>query len=79
MSSVGVSTQKNYLGKRNIRVKERRAQGKGPWLHTLADPDRVLGEVLEFMICRCFVHSNQQTTVRMYLPAIKYFHNMYAG
>ena len=51
-------------------------QGKGPWLHTLADPDQVLGEMLE---CRCFVHNNQQSTVRGYLAAIKYFHKMYAG
>ena len=46
LGSVGESTQKNYLGKWNIWVKERRAQGKGPWLHTLVDPDQVLGEVL---------------------------------
>lgn len=54
LGSVGESTQKNYLGKWNIWVKERRAQGKGPWLHTLADPDQVLSEVLEFMACRRF-------------------------
>ena len=79
LGSVGESTQRNYAGKWNVWVKERQVQGKGPWLHTLADPDQVLGEVLEFMACRCFVHNNQQSTVRGYLAAIKYFHKMYAG
>ena len=79
LGSVGESTQKNYLGKWNVWVKERRSQGKGPWLHENADPDQVLGELLEFMASRCFVHSNQQSTVRGYLAAIKYFHKMYAG
>ena len=54
------------LGKWNIWVKERDAQGKGPWLHTLANQDLVLAEVLEFMTCRCLVHNNQQSTVRGY-------------
>ena len=46
LGSVGEPIQKPYLGKWNIWVKERRAQGKGPWLHTLADPNQVLSEVL---------------------------------
>ena len=46
LESVGETTLKNYLGRRNICVKERRAQGKGPWLHALADPDQVVSEVL---------------------------------
>ena len=79
LGSVGESTQRNYTGKWNVWVKERKGQGKGPWLHTLADPDQALGEVLEFMACRCFVHNNQQSTVRGYLAAIKYFHKMHAG
>lgn len=58
LGSVGNITQKNYAGKWNVWVKERKAQGKGPWLHTLADPDQALVEVLEFMACRCFVHNN---------------------
>ena len=60
-------------------MKETRAQGKGPQLHALADPDQVLSEVLELMACRCFVYSNQQSIVRGYLAAMKYFHKMYAG
>ena len=79
LGSVGESTQKSYLGKWNNWVKERRSQGKVPWLHTLTDPDQVVREVLEFMARRCFVHNNQQSTVRGYLAAIKYFHKMYAG
>ena len=79
LGSVGESTQKNYSGKWNVWVKERRSQGKRPWLHDDADPDQVFGELLEFMVSSCFVHNNQQWTVREYLAAIKYFHKMYAG
>ena len=31
------------------------------------------------MAYRCFVHNNQQSTVRGYLGAINYFHNMQTG
>ena len=31
------------------------------------------------MACWCFVLNNQQSTVRGYLAATIYFHNMYAG
>ena len=31
------------------------------------------------MAYRCFVHNNQQSTVRGYLATIKYFYKMYAG
>ena len=57
-----------------------KAQGKGPWLqHNLDNPNQVLYELMEFMACRCYVHNNQQSTVRGYLAAIKLFHKMYAG
>ena len=46
LASVGENTQKNYLGKWNIWMKERSAQGKGPWLHTLANQEQVMAEVL---------------------------------
>ena len=78
LASVGESTQRNYLGKWNIWVKERNTQGKGPWLHMLSNNDLFLAEVLEFMACRCFVHNNQQSTVRGYLAVIN-FHKMHAG
>ena len=77
--SVAESTQKNYWGKWKIWVEERSLQGKGPWLHELGDTDQVLEEVLEFMASRCFVHNNQQSTVRGYLAAIKYYHKMCTG
>lgn len=77
--SVAESTQRNDWGKWKIWVEERRLQGKGPWLHELGDTDQVLEEVLEFMASRCFVHNNQQSTVRGYLAAIKYYHNMCTG
>ena len=53
----------NYLAKRNTWVKEREAQGKGPWLHAFDDHDEVLNALLEFMASRCSVHNNQQSTV----------------
>jgi len=79
LGSVAKSTQKNYLAKWNTWVKERQAQGKGPWLQTVDDPDATLTELLEFMTSRCFVHNNQQSTVRGYLAAINFFHKMFAG
>ena len=63
---VGKSTQRNYLAKRNTWVKERQAQEKEPWLHTLADPKEVLSDLLGFMAYRCFVHNNRQSTFRGY-------------
>ena len=76
---VAESIQKNYSGKWKIWVEERRLQGKGPWLHELGDTNQVLEEVLEIMASRCFVHNNQQSTVRAYLAAIKYCHKMCTG
>ena len=80
LGSVILSTQKHYLGKWNIWVVERAAQGKGPWLQPNPDgPSRVLTELVEFVARLCFVHNNQQSTVQGYLTAINYFHKMYAG
>ena len=78
LGSVGENTQKNYLAKWNTWVKERQAQGKEPWWHTLADPKKVLSDLLGFMASRCFVHNNRQSTVRGYVAAIN-FHEMFAG
>ena len=79
LGSVGQSTQKNYSSKWNTWVAERRAQGKGPWLHALDDPDPALNDLLELMASRCFLHNNQQSTVRGYLAAIIYVHKIFAG
>ena len=76
LGSVGQSTQKNYLAKWNTWVAERKAQGKGPWLHVLDDSDAALNDVLEFMASPCFVHNNQQSAVRGYSAAINAFHKM---
>ena len=78
LGSVRLSTQKNYVAKWNIRVKERKAPVKGPMLHVLDDPDKGLTEVLEFMASRCFVHNTQQSIDR-YLATIIFFHKMFAG
>lgn len=59
---------------------KRAAQGKRPWLQpNLDDPNGELTELMEVIKCRCFAYINQQSTVRGYLAAIKYFHKMYAG
>ena len=56
LRSVGTSTQDNYRGKWNTWVKERKAQGKATWLHTVTDPNEAPTERLKFMTSRCFVH-----------------------
>ena len=57
LGSAGKSTQKIYVAKWNTWVNERAAQGKGPWLHVLDDPDKALNERLALMATRCFVHN----------------------
>ena len=52
LGTVGTSTQRQYLGKWNTWVAERRAQGKGPCLRYSPDnPNQVLFELTEFMTC----------------------------
>lgn len=53
-------------------------KGKGPWL-MLTGESEVLRLLLEFMACRLFSFNNQQSTVRGYLAAIKFFHKLYLG
>ena len=53
-------------------------KGRGPWLNLL-DKSEVLTLLLEFMACRLFSFNNQQSTVRGYLAAIKFFHKLYLG
>ena len=48
-------------------------------MHALDDPDAALNDLLEFMASRCFVHNNQQSTVRGYLAAMIFFYKMFAG
>ena len=63
---VGQSKQKNYPGKLNVWVAERKAQGKGPWLqYNPSASSQVLSELLELMGCRCYVHNNQQSIVKV--------------
>ena len=71
LGSVGKSTQKTYPVKWNTWVEEIQAQGEEPWLHTFADPKKVLSDLLGFMASRCFVHNNQRSTVRRYLSSRK--------
>ena len=48
-------------------------------MQALDDPDKALNTLLEFTASRCFVHNNQQSTVRGYLAAINFFHKIFAG
>lgn len=77
-ASVGGSTHKVYAGKWKQWLEFTTRKGRGPWLH-LMDESEVLNLLLEFMACRLFVFNNQQSTVRGYLSAIKFFHKLYLG
>ena len=76
--SHGGSTHKVYLGKWNKWLVFIIKKGRGPWLNLL-DKSEVLTLLLEFMACRLFLFNNQQSTVRGYLAAIKFFHKLYLG
>lgn len=77
-ASVGGSTHKVYAGKWKTWSDFMTLKGKGPWLH-LTDASQVLKLLLEFMAWRLFSFNNQQTTVRGYLAAIKFYHKLYLG
>ena len=77
-ASVGGSTYKVYLGKWNTSIEFMKKKGRGPWLNLL-DKSEVLTLLLEFKTCRPFSFNNQQSTVRGYLAAIKFFHKLYLG
>ena len=77
-ASVGGSTHKVYLGKWNNWLEFMKKKGREPWLELL-DMSEVLTLLLEFMACRLFSFDNQQSTVKEYLAAIKFFHKLYLG
>lgn len=77
-ASIANSTKKLYDAKWSTWVSFMEKKGKEPWLHDLMNSE-VTGLLLEFMACRVYVHNNQQTTVRGYLAAIKYYHKLYQG
>ena len=53
---------------------EREAQCKRAWLQYNTDnPNQVLYELMKFMACCCYVHNNQQSTVRGGHAAIHFF------
>ena len=78
LGSVGQSTQKLLSEVEHLGSREK-AHGKGPSLHALDDPDATLNDLLGFMASRCFVPNNEHSTVRGYLAAIIFFHEMFAG
>jgi len=78
IGSVGKRALNTYLAKWNTWVKDRKTQGKGPWLRTLDDPREALTDLLECMASRCSVHDNQHSTVRGYLTAIIFSHKTFA-
>ena len=77
-ASVEGNTYKVYLGKWNTRLKFMKKRGRGRWLNLL-DKSEVLTLLLEFIACRLFSFNDQQSTVRGYLAAIKFFHKLYLG
>ena len=52
---------------------------KNPWLRKTDGTDAAVVALTEFMALRCFTFKNQSTTVRGYLSAVKYYHNMFGG
>ena len=76
--SHGGSTHKVYLGKWNKWLEFMKKKGRGLWSNLL-DKSEVLTLLLEFMACRLFLFYNQQSTVRGYLAAIKFFHKRCLG
>ena len=77
-ASAGGSTHKVYIGKWNTWLEFMKKKGRGPWLNLL-DKSEVLTLLLEFMACRMFSFNNQQSAVRGYLAATKFFHRLYLG
>lgn len=78
-ASIGTSSYKQYQKKWDTWTVFMEKKGRGPWLHLIANESEVRNLVLEFMACRLFSHNNQQSTIRGYLAAIKFFHKMYVG
>lgn len=74
-ASVGGSTHKVYAGKWKKWLEFMKLKERGPWLH-LTDEAEVIDLLPEFMACRLFSFNNQQSTVRGYLAAIKFFHKL---
>ena len=71
LGSVSESTKKEYLGKWKTWAKERARSNLGPWLLESDGVDSAITALTMFMALRCFVHKNQNGTVRGYLAAIK--------
>ena len=78
-ASVGGRTHKVYLGKWNKWLEVMKNKGKAPWLSLLDKSEVLTLFLLEFIAFRLFSFNNQQSTVRGYLAAIKFFHKLYLG
>ena len=78
-ASVGDSTQKAYGQKWRDWCYARAAQGKSPWLLKTDGAEAAVVALTEIMALRCFTFKTQSTTIRDYLSAIKYCHNMFGG
>ena len=74
-ASVGGSPYKKFVGKWKMWVESMRLKGKGLWLR-LTDESEVLRLLLKLMACRLFSFNNQQSTVRGYLAATKFFRKL---
>ena len=78
-ASVGDRAQKAYGQKGRAWCYARTAQEKSPWLLKSDGAEAAVDALTEFMALQCFTFKNQSTTIRGYLPVIKYYHNMFGG
>ena len=78
-ASVGDSTQKAYGQKWRAWCYARAAQGKSPCLLKTDGEEAVVVALTELIVLRCFTFKNQSTTIRGYLSAMKYYHEMFGG
>ena len=78
-ASLGDSTQKAYGQKWRAWCYARAAQEKSPWLFKTDEAGPAVVASTEFMALWCFTLKNQSTTIRGYLSAIKYYHNVFRG
>lgn len=77
-ASIGGSTHKVYAAKWKTWLEFMKHKDKEPWLNSM-DESEIIALLLEFMTCRLFSFNNQQSTVRGYLAAIKFYHKLCTG
>lgn len=77
--SLSESTLRGYSSNFKVSELEREKAGQEPLVTRKRQGSKVRLQLTVFMTSRCLVHANQSGTIRAYLAAIEYFHQMYAG